>query len=266
MASRTLRSGPSEVDPDPGVEPVLLLHGQPGSARDWDRVRAALDGRAVTVAIDRPGWDGHNPAVGLEGNAEAALVALDGMNVPRATLVGHSLGGAVAAWLAAAHPDRVGALVLAAPSANLASLVRVDYLLAAPIAGQLASAAAFAGVGLALTARRVRRWAANALALDDGYLQAAARSLLTPSAWRSFAAEQQALIRDLPRLEGRLGRISAPTCIVSGTADRIVPISSARVLARQIPGAQLVPLEGAGHLIHQQHPDRLAEVIATVGG
>src|SRR5436305_10189633 len=102
--------------------PVLLLHGQPGRAQDWDAVRSAVAGRAHCVAINRPGWDRETRPVDLAANAEAALTALDAAGLKQVTVVGHSLGGAVAAWLAAEHPERVGALVLAAPSANRASL------------------------------------------------------------------------------------------------------------------------------------------------
>ena len=87
-------------------ETILLLHGQPGAARDWDRVRAAIGGRGRTIAIDRPGWNGRSAPLDLEGNAQAALAPLDDERIDRATVVGHSFGGAVAAWLAAWHPER----------------------------------------------------------------------------------------------------------------------------------------------------------------
>jgi pimeloyl-ACP methyl ester carboxylesterase len=246
--------------------PVLLLHGQPGGARDWDRVRAALGSRAETIAPHRPGWDGRAGATDLPGNVSAALAALDRSGAPRATVVGHSFGAAVAAWLAAEHPQRVDALVLVAPAANVASLLPLDHLLAAPVGGYLASAALLSGMGLALSVRRVRGRLADALGLEDRYLEVAGRAVSGPSAWRSFVIEQRALVRGLPRLEERLGRISAPAAVLAGTADRIVPMRSARALARQIPGAELVVLSGASHLIPQQHADRVAAVIAEVGG
>jgi pimeloyl-ACP methyl ester carboxylesterase len=104
---------------------------------------------------------------------------------------------------------------------------------------------------------------AEATALDDRYLRAAGRMLLAPAAWRAFVREQRFLVRDLPTLEGRLGRLSVPTTIVAGTGDHVVPIDAARRLARQIPGAELVEVEHAGHLLHVQHADRLADVIAA---
>jgi pimeloyl-ACP methyl ester carboxylesterase len=241
---------------------VLLLHGQPGAAADWERLRAALDARLPTLAIDRPGWDGRSGATDLAGNARAALTALDRAGVSRATVVGHSLGAAVAAWLACAHPDRVHRLVLVAPAANRDSLGRVDYLLAAPVIGWLTTVGAMAGGGLVLGAAPVRRWVAEATALDDRYLRSAGRMLLAPAAWRSFVREQRLLVRDLPALERRLGQVSAPTTIVTGTADRVVPIGAARRLAGQIPHARLVEVEYAGHLVHVQHAGRVAEIIS----
>ncbi|MGN6867280.1 MAG: alpha/beta fold hydrolase [Solirubrobacteraceae bacterium] len=243
-------------------DPVLLLHGQPGAAADWEPVRGALGDSVRTIAIDRPGWDHRTPVTDLAGNAAAACAALDRAEFTRATVVGHSLGAAVAAWIAGTRPERVGRLVLVSPAANTDSLSAVDYLLAAPVVGWLASVGAMAGGGLVLGARPLRRWVAEATALDDRYLRAAGRMLLAPAAWRSFVREQRFLVRDLPALEQRLGNIEAPTTIVAGTADHVVPIAAAGRLARQIPGAELVRVEHAGHLLHVQHANRLAEIIA----
>jgi 2-hydroxy-6-oxonona-2,4-dienedioate hydrolase len=87
--------------------------------------------------------------------------------------------------------------------------------------------------------------------------------LLTPAAWRSFVREQRFLVRDLPELEPRLGEIAAPTTIVAGGGDHVVPIAAARRLAEQIPEAELVEVRHAGHLLHVQHAARLAEIVLT---
>lgn len=244
-----------------GERAVLLLHGQPGGADDWRGVRAAIGSRAHTIAIDRPGWNGHGSPTDLEGNARAARAALDAAGAQHATIVGHSLGGAVAAWLAAEHPERVASLVLAAPSANRASLNRLDRLLAAPLLGPMIAAAGLAGAGAALRADPLRRRISAELTLDEDYLRTARGALLRPATWRVFAFEQRMLIRGLPALERRLAAIVAPTLVVSGTADRIVAPSSARELAAQIRRGKLVQLPGATHLLPQQRPLELAEII-----
>ena len=242
-------------------EPVLLLHGQPGGARDWTWVVRALQGRAEAIAIDRPGWDGRTPAVDLSGNAGAAVAALDARRIERATVVGHSLGGAIAAWLAVHHPERVTALVLVAPAANLASLGRLDRWLAAPVAGYLTSAVTLTGLGIALRAEPLRRRIVRQSGLDADYLRAAGQALLTPWARRAFLTEQRALVSGLPALEPRLSEIAVPTTVVTGAEDRIVPPAAPRALAGQIPGARLVVLPNAGHLLPQRHAGRLADVI-----
>ena len=244
------------------IDPVLLLHGQPGAAADWRRLKASIGEGVRTIAFDRPGWDGRSAVRDLAGNASAARHVLDAVGVERATVVGHSLGAAVAVWLAWSSPERVGRLVLVAPAANLDSLSAVDYLLAAPVVGWLASLGAMWGGGLVLAAGPIRRWVADATALDERYLRTAGRILLAPSAWRSFAREQRLLVRDLPVLERRLGEIAAPTTIVAGAVDRVVPIGAARRLAGQIRGAELVEIEDAGHLVHVHHAGQVARVIA----
>ncbi len=252
-------SGPTEADARPPA--VLLLHGQPGSAADWDGVVQRLGARADAIAIDRPGWDGARPASGLEGNARAALAALDAHGVRAAVVVGHSLGGAIAAWLAATHPDRVTALVLAAPAANLASLYPADRWLAAPLVGEITGSVAMAGVGLVLTVPWLRRRVSETTGIAESYLVGVGRAALRPGAWRSYAREQRTLLRELPQLELRLGSIAAPTTIIAGAGDRVVPPRAARALSGQIPGARLIVAEHAGHLLPQRDPQLLADAI-----
>lgn len=220
-----------------------------------------MDPGTQALPLDRPGWDGRSAAAGLEVNGRAALAALDSSGVHRATVVGHSFGGAVAAWLAVHHPDRVNRLALVAPAANAASLYEVDRLLALPLVGSLASAIVLGASGLALRAPPVRRQLAERSRVDNAYLAALARTLLSPSAWRAFVVEQRAMVRDLPVLERELERISSETVILAGAADRTVPLAAVRMLCTQIPGARLVLLRGAGHLVPQLHPEPLVRAI-----
>jgi pimeloyl-ACP methyl ester carboxylesterase len=243
-----------------GGRTILLLHGQPGTGRDLGALAAAIGDRARVLAIDRPGWDGRTRAGGLQLSADAALAALDRAGAAQAIVVGHSYGAGVAAWLAADHPGRVAGLVLVSPSANTAALVALDRWLALPVAGYLASAGLLTIFGLALASARVRRRLTADLAVDDAYLRGAGRWLCSRAVWDAFAVEQRALLRDLPLLEARLGAIAAPTSIVMGAADAVVPPRAARRLAQQIPGAELIVIAGGRHLLPAQFPHRLAEV------
>lgn len=245
---------------------MVLLHGQPGAAADWRGVQAALDGRVGVLAPNRPGWDGASEPRGLEGNGRAILALLDARGAHRATVVGHSFGGAVACWIAAHAPERVRALVLAAPAANVASLYSLDRWLAAPVLGSAASAALLGTGGLVLASRPARRHVAARLGVQDWYLREAGRNLRSPRAWRAFGVEQRALLRELPQLERRLGSITAPTTVVIGSRDRVVPPSSAEVLAGQIPAAELEVLTSVGHLLPLFQAERLAEIVLRASG
>jgi pimeloyl-ACP methyl ester carboxylesterase len=218
-----------------------MLHGQPGSARDWRALEAELDGRIDVLAIDRPGYDRATAPGGIAHSGEAAVAALDAAGHERALIVGHSFGGAVAAWLAVHHPDRVEGLVLVAPAANVASLLPVDRVLAAPLIGPLVSAAMLTGASLALRSRRLR-----------------SRATL-----KAVVVEQRALIKEIPLLDDELHLIATPTTIVFGSEDQIVPPDATKRLARQISGAKLVKLEGAGHLLPWEHPKEVAEAIVA---
>ena len=248
----------SPGDAGPVRPPVVLLHGQPGGAGDWRGVRDALGRRRRALAPDRPGWDGVSRPVGVAGNGRAILALLDRLGIERATVAGHSFGGAIACWMAASAPERVAGLVLAAPAANQASLFTLDRWLAAPVLGALATTALLGGAGLVLAASRPRRVVAARAGMPEGYLDAAARRLRDPRAWQAFAVEQRALLRELPALEPRLGKIAAPTQILIGSADRVVPVGAAAQLAEQIPGAELSVVPGAGHLLPVFHPERVA--------
>jgi len=155
-------------------------------------------------------------------------------------------------------------LALIAPAANEASLSPLDRWLARPLAGYLTGCALLAGAGAALSSARLRARMAARLGVDQRFLLASARTLRAPRSWRAFAIEQRGLIAELPRLEGELHRIRAPTSIVIGSVDRIVPPSSARLLARQIPHARLLELPGASHLLPHQRPKPLAAEIAAL--
>ena len=113
---------------------MLLLHGQPGSARDWEPVvggdrAGACDDRGRPAGLGRPESD---PG-GFELSADAALAALDERGIERAVIVGLSFGGAVAAWLGGEHPERVAALrARLARRPTRSRWQRIDRVLGAP--------------------------------------------------------------------------------------------------------------------------------------
>lgn len=255
---------------------VLLIHGQPGRAADWRTLATRLRPAHRVLVPDRPGWGATGgPAVGMAANAEAMAELLGARQAGPATVVGHSYGGGVALSLALRHPELVHALVLAGSVGTAAALGRVDRALGRRRLGQLLSAVAVPSLARALTvvqrpapgrpggARGRGPGPALRGALAARPLGGMALSVppgAVPRAWASFVTEQIDLVEETPGLEAALPSLDVPTVVVAGRRDRMVPPRAALDLAGAIPGAALVWVPGAGHLL----PFEAAEVLAGV--
>ncbi len=122
---------------------LVLLHGPPGSAADWQQIEELLPRRLHAVAVDRPGYGASRQAAGgFAAGSRAVLDELDSRGIRQAVLVGHSYGGGVALAAASLAPHRVEAVVLLA-SVGPGCVSFWDKLLAAPGIGRLCSLAAW---------------------------------------------------------------------------------------------------------------------------
>ncbi|HXW32466.1 MAG TPA: alpha/beta hydrolase [Acidimicrobiales bacterium] len=248
--------------------PVLLVHGQPGGAEDWDRLCRSLgDGQRLLV-VDRPGY-GHSglEARSMADNAEllADLLA-DGGAAP-AVVVGHSYGGGIALLMAARRPEVVAGVVLLAAVGAKNSVNGFDHLLATPVVGEALSAAGLFTLGRVLPPLRQLSSRLPApfgawleVSLPDGRY-AAELNQQGMRLWRTFVTEQRSLLASLGDLELSMGRIRVPAIVASGTRDVVVPPRASAALAAGIPGAELVSLAGVGHFVARDAPDRVARLV-----
>jgi pimeloyl-ACP methyl ester carboxylesterase/uncharacterized membrane protein YbhN (UPF0104 family) len=246
---------------------LVLLHGQPGSPADWYQVAERLPAGLHAVAVDRPGYGSSDRAAGgFAANARAVIDDLDVRGIDRVVLVGHSFGGGVALSAASLAPDRVEALILlASVGPGCANLW--DRVLAAPVTGPLCALAAWkltpwiARGRLAVAGQRAGR----SLRPDEhvnwqvwGHSSGDAREPL----WRTFLAEQRALVRELPGLECALHSVDVPVLVLADPCDTLVPVETARRLAQSLPDARLQFISGAGHHLPRRAPGAVADSIA----
>jgi uncharacterized protein (TIRG00374 family) len=263
-----------ELEPAPGPPPatepsaheLVLLHGQPGTAADWQAVMARLPAQLHAVAVDRPGYGAsQRPAAGFNANAEAVLKDLDERKVDSAVLVGHSWAGGVALQAASLAPDRVQAVVLLA-GVGPGSVSILDWLLAAPVIGPLSAQLMW----------RWTPWLARArlawLSRRDGPLSPGEHVSLqvwgqksgsVEPLWRAFLTEQRALLGELAELEAALPTIGVPVLLLADPADPIVPIMTAQRLASELPDARLRLVAHASHHLPRRAPGAVAEAIAS---
>jgi pimeloyl-ACP methyl ester carboxylesterase len=243
--------------------PVILLHGQPGNAGDWQPVTERLRERLRVIAPDRPGYGRTGGrAGGFRDNAAAVGALLDRLGIESAVLAAHSWATGAALAAAIEFPERVRSLVLASPVAPGVPLGRVDRALAHPRVGPAAARLGFGAVGLGLTLRPARRLARRAVPeLEPSQVAGTAAQWRGDGVWKSFYREQRALITELPSLAAELPSLNKRAVVLYGTRDRITPPAHALKLADVLPHAQLVPAERAGHMLPQQRPELIAEAI-----
>jgi pimeloyl-ACP methyl ester carboxylesterase len=256
---------------------VLALHGQPGTGDDFALVARALDaqpgtgddialeGRCRLLAPDRRGWGSRaeEPAAGFAAGADDAVAVLDRAGVHRAVVLGFSWGGGVALELARRHPERVGALVLAA-SIGPAEPTRADRMLALPVAGRLMCAGGLAATRLALRRPAFHGIVAGGMrGMHPDHVRTFADRSLTPAVLNSFMVEQRALVQEFPTVLRDLAALRVPTTVVQGDRDRMIAPGSARRLAEGIPGAALLIIPGAGHFLPGAAAPTLADAVLT---
>jgi pimeloyl-ACP methyl ester carboxylesterase len=213
--------------------PVVLVHGLAGSTRWWDACLPGLTERLTVYAVDLPGF-GENRRTepfALEKAAERLAAWTDVVRLERASIVGHSMGGYVAADLAARFPERVERLVL------VDAVVRpYDDPLRQPVRGVL-------DMARTLPVRYWRILLSDALRAGPATLHNATRAVL--------AAD----------LRPRLGQIAAPTLVIWGERDNLVPLEYGKLLAETLPNASLEVIEGAGHNPMWDRPEELNHVL-----
>jgi pimeloyl-ACP methyl ester carboxylesterase len=235
---------------------VVLLHGQPGGARDWELVLPLLEG-CSTLVPDRPGYDG-TPAEGFLGNAQAVVDLLDEHGVERAVVCGYSWGGGAALATALIAPGRVAGLTLVASVGVRSAWTFGDWLLANPLVHPAFEAVMRLGgprlAGLSSTAT------GSVLGAEEKRLREGLHADRRGPAWRSFHREQLALVRETTQLERRLGRIAVPAVLLGGTRDTAVSLKAVRQLARALPDATVHEVE-AGHLMHLEAPQAIADAV-----
>ncbi|MCW2983549.1 MAG: alpha/beta fold hydrolase [Conexibacter sp.] len=248
---------------------VLLVHGITSSSRTWRAVMPALAEHYTVIA---PDLLGHGRSAKPRGDYSLGAYAsglrdlLVALEIPRATVVGHSLGGGVAMQFAYQFPDRLERLALVdsgglGSEVNLvlraATLPGAEYVLPLLASGPLRGASAAVGsvlgrVGLRASAD-VRGMAEGFESLGDGAARRAfvhtARSVIDPSGQRVDATDRLYLAEHVPSL------------IVWGSRDRMIPVEHGREAHELMPNSRFEVFEGAGHFPFNDDPERFVALL-----
>jgi len=244
--------------------PLALVHGLGSSIYTWSAVLRPLAETHEVVALDLPGFGGSGrpPDLSFYRLRRAVEGLLESLGLDRVTLVGNSLGGAVALSIAASRTDLVSRLVLI-DSAGFGGPEAIPPLVRWAASGPGAFLERFGAF------RRLYVWAALTQVFDDSdrvtperideYLAPLQRPG-TVQSLRSLLAQSP---EDWRRLQDAIGRVSVPTLILWGAEDAWLPPAHAARFERAIPGSRAIVLAGCGHLPQEECPAEVLELLRS---
>lgn len=246
-------------DTGPKTAPaVILLHGFGASLHTWEVWSQALAADHRVIRFDLPGsglsWP--DPAGDYTDvrTMQLLIALMDQRGVPRASLVGNSIGGRIAWRFAAAHPERVDKLVLVSPDGFASPGFEYGRPPALPFV--------LKAMRYALPAPVLRMNLAPAYAdpavLTDSLASRYHALMLAPGARDALLARmaQTVLVDPLPLLR----TIEAPTLLLWGERDAMIPFANSADYLKAIPGSRLVALPGVGHLPQEEAPGSVGAV------
>jgi pimeloyl-ACP methyl ester carboxylesterase len=242
------------VEGRPGTPAVLFFHPFPLHADVWDEMLVACAQAGLfAAAVDAPGFGGSPPlgeTLTMDALAELGASALDVIGARRAAVVGCSMGGYATMAFVRRFPDRVRAVALlatkASPDTEAARQNRERQAKLALQEGAQAVVAEFAPRLLAPNPPEPIRRRVEALA-------SRATSQGIADALRGMAQRPDSL-PDLPHWR-------APTLIVAGEQDQLMPLAEMEAIARGVPGARLEVIAGVGHLPFLENPRAVAPLL-----
>jgi 3-oxoadipate enol-lactonase len=240
-------------------EPLLLIQGMGGTHLSWgEPFRSALEESFDMIAFDNRGIGLSAPFDGsftIAEMGEDAVGVLDRLGVETAHVVGISMGGMIAQELALAHPQRLRSLTLGCTycggeGSRLMPRENVEKLAAGLASGDREKAIrASYEVNLSPAFRGD----------EDAYEAFREMATSVRAAKRTIELQAQAIFGH--DTSGRIGDISAPTLIVHGTEDGVLPVENGHQIAALMPDARLEILEDVGHMLWWEQPQRSAELI-----
>ncbi len=241
--------------------PVLFICGYTADNLYWNLQLEAFAAEFTVIVFDNRGigWSVRGRAsFTTERFARDAAGLLDALGIPRAHVVGHSMGGMIAQELALRFPEKLDRVVLSSSMAKLPKAGRF----AGPVWADILDKC---GIETFVTTAMIWNYSSrffeerseDALKLRDLLLSHLRQVPLDPEILR---AQYQAILGH--DTSSRLGEIRRPTLVMVGEEDILSPPARSEELARGIPGARLEVVEGVGHALNIEVPEVFNQIVA----
>jgi pimeloyl-ACP methyl ester carboxylesterase len=245
--------------------PVVFLHGFPTSSHLWSDVVPLMPAGHRLVVVDLLGYgrsDRPNARpVDVRSHAERIVELLDELRIQRACIVGHGIGGGIAQSIAVRHPMRVSHLCLIDSVAfDRWPTLRARMARASLFATQFLPPRALLSV---IRGNLERGYADPKRATHS--IEQYLRPFVTPEGRAALVAHIRALTsRETRKLGRQLRKITAPTAILWGEHDPVLPLSVGRELQASIAGSTLEVLPDRRHYTPEEAPRQIADGIAEL--
>ena len=240
-------------DSGPKTAPaVIFLHGFGASLHTWEPWAQTLSKDLRVIRIDLPGSGLSLPD--LKGDysdkrtLQILLALTDKLGLARTSLVGHSIGGRIAWTFAGTYPERMNKLVLVSPDGFASPGFEYGRNPEVPVMVKLMRVA----LPKPLLVMSLKPAYANPATMTDALATRYHDLMLAPGSRNALLARmaQTVLVDPVPILK----KITAPTLLVWGEQDRMIPFANANDYLLAIAGAKLVSFKGVGHLPHEEAP------------
>ena len=246
------------------LSPLILIHGFASSTLVWSKVFLPLaEAGFRVIAIDMLGFGysgkPRNGEYTIAGQAKLLIGLLDRLGIKRATLLGSSYGGAVAATCALDYAERVDRLILIGTVNNNRPLnFKLMRVFGSPLVGDVVSPLLIGSRRL-LRRRMKQVYDRHAWVLDERRVDARHLPLRA-------AGTQRAIIRtvrcwDAERISRDAHLIRKPTLLIWGENDREIPLADGERLHEEIPGSRLIVFLNCGHVPHEEYPEAFTKVV-----
>lgn len=248
--------GPMEVGEEER-SPLVMIMGYGGLMEMWPPALIqglARDRRVIVFDNRGMGFSGSSDATySIELFAGDALAVLDGLGIQKAHVLGWSMGAFIAQELVLRHPHRVGRLILLTGSCGGEAAIWPDdatWNSLSDLSGTLEE--------------RIQRMLHNLFPLDWLRKNPAPSAYLPPITAPIIDAHIQRQAQTLRAWPGACDRLPAvinPTLVITGAEDRVIPPQNAHILTQTLPQVRAVEIQGGGHGVMYQEPERLAGLV-----
>ena len=249
---------------------LVLIHGIGGAVDVWRKQFEQLPQSHRVLAVDLPGCGRsaippQYPHNALQLLASSVRAVMQAVGMDQATIIGSSLGGAVAIEFAMRWPEMASSLVLIGPAGMSHQVSWALRLMTIPRIGELLTLP-----DRTRTAHAIRSCVADPATVEEEDIDRAFAMATLPGAQdaflrllRTYASVRGLDREELRRLQAGMRTIHAPTLVIWGERDQILPVSAAHVALEYLPNAALIIRKESGHLVFVEEPAWFAKLVSA---